>query len=349
LDARTVAEAATGRLTVVELDRPPVDFLEGELEGRRFYEAFQDAGIENFGLGYLQARRDGRPVATAPYFTTRYYINTTLQGGWLKQVLRPFWLRLACIGHPLADYGVIDGEISEEVLAAFNRRLVRKAPLIAYKDFPRTLPLRNFAVEPGLPVAALEITGDYWSGLKQHVRSDFRRRLRKAQALRIEVREGYPAELGERIYELYMNVHRHGEFSFETLNRRYFELVGPISRYVLYWEGETLIGFCLLMCSGKRMHYKYLGMDYERGRRHGLYFIMSLSHIEMCLREGYTIYQTGCTSYPFKQRIGSTLHPVWLYFRHRNPVLNWCAARLMAMLSVKPEEIARFDARPSAQ
>ncbi len=333
-------------LTVVDLAAPPPDFLAGELEGRAFYLAFQEACVDNFELGYLQAWRDGRPVATAPYFTTRYKINTTLKGGWLKRILEPLWLRLACIGHPLADFGMIDGELSAEVLEAFNAELVRKAPIIAYKDFPAALPLKDFCVEPGLPVAALEIKGDYWSGLKQHVRSDFRRRLRKAKALRIEVRDGYPAELGERIYELYMNVHRHGEFSFETLNRRYFERVGPISRYVLYWEGDTLIGFCLLMCMGKRMHYKYLGMDYERGRRHGLYFIMSLSHIEMCLREGYTIYQTGCTSYPFKQRLGSTLHPVWLYFRHRNALLNWIAGRLMAKLSVKPDEIARIDGAP---
>ncbi|HYQ99132.1 MAG TPA: hypothetical protein VET86_03750, partial [Casimicrobiaceae bacterium] len=51
--------------------------------------------------------------------------------------------------------------------------------------------------------------------------------------------------------------------------------------------------------------------------------------------------------YPFKQRLGSTLHPVWLYFRHRNPVLNWIVGRLMAWLSVKPEEIARVD--PAAE
>jgi len=331
-------------LTVVELTAPPIGFLEHELEDRAFYQAFQDARVENFEVGYLQAFRGERPVAAAPFFTTRYRINTTLKDGWLKKLLQPFWLHLACIGHPIADYGMIDGEVSAEVLAAFNERLSTKAPVIAYKDFPAALPLEDFAVEAGLPVASLEIKGDYWSGLKQHVRSDFRRRLRKAKALRIEERDGYPAELGDRLYELYLNVHRRGEFSFETLNRRFFEEVGPFSKYVLYWEGELLIGFCLLMCKGNRMHYKYLGMDYERGHPHGLYFIMSLSHIEICLRDGYTIYQTGCTSYPFKQRIGSTLHPVWLYYRHRNPVLNWVICKLMAWLSVKPEELARIDA-----
>jgi len=334
------APAMTSSLTVRELSDPPPGFLQDELEGYAFYKAFQDAGIDNFELGYLQACRGGTVVATAPYFTTRYRINTTLQGGLLKRLLQPLWMRLACVGHPLADYGMIDGEISPEVLAAFTKVLETKAAVIAYKDFPAGLPLEGFAVEPGLPVAALEIKGDYWSGLKQHTRSDFRRRLRKAQALRIEERDGYPTELGDRLYELYLNVHRRGEFSFETLNQKYFELVGPFSKYMLYWEGETLIGFCLLMCKGKRMHYKYLGMDYERGRPHGLYFIMSLSHIEICLRDGYTIYQTGCTSYAFKQRLGSTLHPLFLYFRHRNRLVNRVICALMAKLSVKPEQLA---------
>jgi len=345
VDSPTIvrATATTSRLTVRDLRDPPLGFLRDELEGYDFYKAFQDARIDNFDVGYLQACRNGVVVATAPYFTTRYRINTTLEGGMLKRLLQPLWMRLACIGHPLADYGTIDGEISAEVLAVFTKALETKAAVIAYKDFPAEMPLEGFAVEPGLPVAALEIKGDYWSGLKQHVRSDFRRRLRKAKALRIEEREGFPTELGDHLYELYLNVHRRGEYSFETLNRKYFELVGPFSKYVLYWEGETLIGFCLLMCKGERMHYKYLGMDYERGHPHGLYFIMSLSHIEICLRDGYKLYQTGCTSYAFKQRLGSTLHPTYLHFRHRNRFVNRVICLLMAKLSVKPEQLADMD------
>ncbi|MGC1817490.1 MAG: GNAT family N-acetyltransferase [Casimicrobiaceae bacterium] len=332
-----------GGIVIEELADPPPDFLAGEVEGYAFYKAFQDAAIDNFEVAYLRAYRNGIAVATAPIFTTRYRINTTMKGGWLKRLLHPFWLRIACVGHPLADYGVIDGEVSTEVLEAFNRRLATKAPIVSYKDFPAALPLDGFAVEPGLPVAALAIEGDYWSGLRRSVRASLRRRLRKGQALRVEVRDGYPAELGGRIYELYLNVHRHGEFSFELLNQRYFELVGPFSKYALYWEGDTLIGFCLLMCKGERMHAKYLGMDYERGRPYGLYFFMVLSLVELCLRDGYTLCQTGCTTYAFKQRLGSTLHPVFLYYRHRNAAVNWGVRALMARLSVKPHELACVD------
>ena len=68
-------------------------------------------------------------------------------------------------------------------------------------------------------------------------------------------------------------------------------------------------------------------------------------HIEerVCLRDGYTIDQTGCTTYEFKQRLGSALHTVFLFFRHRNPMLNWALRKLMAIFSVKPEQLARME------
>src|ERR1035437_6377263 len=67
---------------------------------------------------------------------------------------------------------------------------------------------------------------------------------------------------------------------------------------------------------------KYLGMDYAKSRRYGLYFAMLLNHIEICIRDGYTLYQTGQSSYAFKQKIGSELAPTYIYFRHRQPLLN---------------------------
>jgi len=318
---------------VEELAEAPPGFLEDDLEGEALYRAFAEAGVENFEVGYLRVWRDGAPVATAPYFRTRYAINTTLPRGWLRRLLSPFWIGMAAVGSPVADYGRIDGETSSEVLEALNAALAKKAPIIAYKDFPPGMPLRGFSSEPGLPVAVLEIKGDFYSGLKQHVRSDFRRRMRKAAALRIEEHDGYPAFVGARLYALYLEVLEHSEFSLERLTPAFFEKLGPISKYVLYWEGAELIGFSLLLCGRGRMHYKYLGMDYARGRPHGLYFIMCLSHIELCLRDGITTYQTGATSYPFKQRLGSTLEPVKLYFKHRNPVLNWLVQGYMALAS----------------
>ncbi len=320
-------------LTVEHQLALPVDFLSGEAEGYDYYKAFQDAGIENFDLGYFVVKRDGQQVAVAPYFVTRYCINTTLAEGWLKRALGWLQFRIACVGHPSADFGRIDGETSETVLRAINAELFKLASVVAYKDFGEGLPLQGFSVEPNLPVALLNIKGDFYSGLKGSVRREFRQRMKRARALRIEECADFPRAHAARIYHLYLQTLARAEMRFERLTPQFFELIAPIGKYVLYWEGETLIGFALLICKGQFMLGKYLGMDYAAAPKYGLYFVMMLNHIEICLRDGYKVYQTGPSSYDFKLRLGSVLLPTYIYFKHRNPVMNRVLAMLMRVVA----------------
>jgi hypothetical protein len=320
-------------LTVEHHPSPPEDFLAGEVEDCAFYKVFQDSGIENFDVGYLVVMRDHKRVAVVPYFVTRYYVNTTLENGWLKHLLGWLRIKIACVGHPCADFGMIDGEISEEVLQAVNVELFGLAPIVAYKDFGDALPLRGFAREPNLPVAVLEIEGDYFSTLPRSRRRDFLRALRKARAIRVEECDTYPKRHSKRIYELYLETYHHAAITFEKLTPQFFENVAPIAKYVLYWENETLIGFSLLICKDRVMLAKYMGMDYSRSRKYGLYYAMVLNHIEICVRDGYTRFQTGPSSYGFKERVGSVLIPTYIYFRHRNPVMNWMLSMVMRAVS----------------
>lgn len=320
-------------LTVEHRSSPPENFLSNEVESYAYYTAFQESGIENFELGYFVVKRNHETVAVAPYFVTNYKANTTLEKGWVKDLLGWLSFRIACVGHPNTDFGAIDGEISQPVLDAINAELFKRAPIVAYKDFGEDLPLKGFSRESNLPIARLEIKGDFYSGLSGSVRREFRQRLRHARPLRIEECDSYPREHAGRIYELYLETFNRAEMAFEKLTPQFFEKIAPISKYVLYWEGDTLIGFALLICKGNFMLGKYLGMDYARSRRYGLYFVMMLNHIEICVRDGYTIYQTGPSSYDFKKRLGSTLIPVYIYFRHRHPVMNGLLAILMRMVS----------------
>lgn len=320
-------------LTVEHHASPPAGFLAGEAEGYDYYLAFQNAGIEDFEFGYLVVSRDGARVAVAPYFVTSYRINTTLPAGWLKRALGWLQFRIACVGHPSADFGMIDGETSAEVLAAINADLYKRAAIVAYKDFDASLVLDGFSIETNLPVARLEIKDDFFSALKGSVRREFRQRLRRARGLRIEECAGFPAAHAARIYELYLQTLARADMVFETLTPRFFELAAPLGKYVLYWEGERLIGFALLICKGRVMLGKYLGMDYAAARRYGLYFVMMLNHIEICIRDGYTSYQTGSSSYDFKERLGSILIPTYIYFRHRNKFANRALALLMRIVA----------------
>lgn len=326
-------------MSVQELSLPPDDFLSDEPEGAAFCRAFQASGIAGFDCRYLAIFRDGRRVAVAPYFLHEFCANTMLPDGALKKSLSWLKFRIVCVGHPSADIGRIDGEVSEDVLSLVNATLQSKAPLVAYKGFGADLPLRGFVRVRGLPVPVLSVAEHYYSRLSARRRNDFRRKLKKAVLLRFEESTELPEHLAAQVFRLYLNTHEHSSVKFERLTPEYFRNTAGISRFILCFEGDTLIGFIQLIGKRQKMISKYVGLDYERNRRYGLYFLLTLKAIELCEREGYHQIELGVTSYRFKQLLGSQLVETSIYYRHSNPLVNWMLGKLGFMLEPSPDEL----------
>ena len=99
----------------------PPGFLSQEVLGEAFYAATTEREIPGFEFGYFVATRAGETVATVPYFLTDFKINTMLEDGWLKRLLGNAGFRMACVGHPCAAYGNIDGLVSEELMTQVFR------------------------------------------------------------------------------------------------------------------------------------------------------------------------------------------------------------------------------------
>ena len=330
---------AAGSLSVEELALPPDNFLPDEPEGAAFCKAFQASGIAEFDCRYLAVFRGKQRVAIVPYFLHEFCLNTMLPDGMLKKYLSRVKFRIACVGHPSADFGMIDGEASEDVLSLVNATLRKKTPLIAYKGFAAGLPLPGFVRLNGLPVAVLTIAGDYYSGLSVRRLDDFKRKLKKAEPLRFEECDALPELLLVQAFRLYLNTYEQSPIKFERLTLDYFRKTAGISKFILCFEGETLIGFAQLVGKQRKMVGKYMGMDYECNRRYGLYFLLSLKAIEACAHEGYTRLELGVTSYHFKQLLGSQLVETSIYFRHNNPLANWLLGKLKFLLEPSAEEL----------
>lgn len=309
-------------LTIESLPDVPDDFFPDHPEGLRFYRLFGRANVDGFKLGCLVVRRDDRVISTVPYFVMRFALNTMLPEGMMKRLLAGVSLRIACVGHPSADIGRIAGEASAEVLACVNRELAKHAPLVCYKGFGPDLPLPRFARVSGLPVPALAVSPRYWSTLGTRKRSDLKRKLKFSTRLRFEEYDGLPGQYVDRVIELYLNTYRRAAVTFERLNRAYFVETAPISKYLLFFEGNLLIGFAQTLCGNGKMIHKYVGMDYERNRRYRLYFALYLRAIDICIRDGLTLLDSGVTAYDFKCYLGSEMHDTWLYYQHQSPLLN---------------------------
>lgn len=333
----------------------------GDPECWAYYLAVEEAGLDAFSWAYLVAWSGDRVVAAVPAFITDYRLDTTIQGAArsaLKPVLavlrRALTLRLLSLGSPLADKchlgfsGALPiarrYEVAGRLLEGLNAfASAQRIGLLAAKDVAESDLLEGvgeafeaagFARQPGLPNAVLalpESEAAYLASLPAAVRRDVRRKLKRPALVRVEERRGPAAlELVPQVVALYeAQRERSGaDFEqFEQLTPAYFrgvlEHVGEAAVLFIYRVGEQPVAFNLCYHTGRIFIDKFIGFSLPAARAHNLYVLSWMNNLRYCIARNIPVLQTGQTGYAMKTRMGSELRPNWIYFRHRNRLLNF--------------------------
>ena len=340
----------------------------GELEDWSYYHAVERAGLADFSWLYLGVRVDGALCAAVPAFLIDYRLDTTLTGP-LRRVtdaLTRVFPRLLCqrmlsLGSPVAEICHLGfapqsdavqqrawlGAILEKVEEYTKQHRVR---MIAVKDaaanqdalWAAALRGHRLRRQPGLPTAFLDIRfagiDAYLDSLGAGTRKDMRRKLKAAARLRVEWRgdiEGIEAD----VMRLYEATYERAVLDFEKLTPDYFRGVlrelGARASCVTYWLDARMVAFNLVLHDGQRLLDKFLGMDYALARDYNLYFVSWFENVRYCIAQGVPLYQSGQGLHREKLRLGSRLSANWLWYRHRNRVLDAIFAAV--------EKLARLD------
>jgi predicted N-acyltransferase len=339
-----------------------------ELEDWTYYRATEQAGLADFRWLYFGVRVDGELRAAVPAFAVDYRLDTTLSGGFkrfadaIKRVFpRLLSQRMLSLGSPVAErchLGFAANATPEEqralleaILAEAERyAAAQRVQMIAVKDASaaqdalwsdaaRTHRLRR---QPGLPTAWLDVhfadLDTYLGTLSPGTRKDMRRKLKKSAALDIEWRRDID-DIRDDVMRLYQATYDQAEFDFEKLTSDYFAGVlraaGEHASCVTYRLDGRLVAFNLVLHDAHRLLDKFWGMDYAVGREYNLYFVSWFENVRWCIAHGVPLYQSGQGLHREKLRLGSRLGANWLWYRHRNRVLDAVFARV--------EKIARLD------
>ena len=308
-------------------------------EGVHFQRAFARAGIADFDTGCIIVTEDGQRVAVAPAFTMRFSLATMLPPGWLKRVLGGVSFRVACVGHPSADLGHIDGDTHPEVLATITATLERLAPLVAYKGFGPDLTLPRFVRVRGLPVPVLSLQTDPFAAMNSKHRNQIKRKRRQSEHLRWQTVSALPPELVAPVYALYLQTYERAQVQFEKLTPGYFAQTAHLSEYLLAFDGDKLVGFAQLMAGQGRMLFKYVGMDYACAKPWGLYFGLLIRMVEHARDSGHQALDFGVTAYDFKRKLGAQMQETFVYYRHTHRVLNYVLRLAAPLLEPGAEEL----------
>lgn len=349
-------------------------------EGWAYYRACETGAPAAIGMGAAVVSDAAGLLAAVPLFRMAYHLDTPLQGRLRDLVARlrlPLALRVLAAGSPYAERchvalrpGLDDAGCAaalgalESLLQSTAR--AERCTLLAWKDVaPKEAALlRPLLVERGhaevgsLPLAVLDLDGcagpdDYLARLSRSTRKDIRRKLRSRARFRIEHRTDI-ADVADRVARLYESTRGASEVRYgdlEELPRDYFAAVsaacGPRALHVLYWIGEELAGFNLLLLEPDRVTDKFLGMAYPLGPENDLYAVSWMENVQLALSTGRRYIQSGQTAYGEKLRLGSGLVPSALFVRARRaplrPLLR-AAAPLLAFDRWDPELRRRREA-----
>jgi hypothetical protein len=326
-----------------------------ELEGWSYCRATEHAQLAGFEWLYFGVRVDSELRAVVPAFMTDYRLDTTLDGRLRRVVgalaraapglLRP---RMLALGSPVSETchaGYAPNSTQSERLRMLAMILdgceteaaKRGAQLLAVKDAGDTqsalwewaLTARGMRRQPGLATATLALpyaTLDaYLATLSRATRRDLRRKQRARAALRIEWRHDLEG-IRDDVMRLYRNTLERAAMQLEELTPDYFDRVlaelGERASCVCYWLGESLVAFNLVLHDGDRLIDKYIGMDYSHARSLNLYYVSWMENVRYAIARGIPVYQSGQGLPQEKLRLGSTLSPNWLWYQHRNRLID---------------------------
>lgn len=345
--------------------------LPDDPESWEFYRLAEQVPPPGFKLGAIAVFDAGEMVAAAPLFRVDYRIDTPFQGvarrigDWLyARVPRLVSFPVIGIGSPVSDalaLGFAPGLSADAREAAFDCMLegireaarVHRSVLVAVKSIGAeaealggVLARHGFNRVTTVPVAVIDLDHrgleDYLSALPKKDRAYLRRKSKSGEALRIEVRTslaGLEAE-AQALFESTLAESKVDYGAFEQVHPDYF---GTLSRgladargeakplVMLFWQGETLIGFELSLVGSRRVLTKHIGMRYPEAREHNLYFVSGLKLIEETIARGRRELELGATTYRTKLLFGARLERRWLCFRFRGGLANWMLRPLVPL------------------
>ena len=340
----------------------------GELEDWNYYRAVEHSALDGFSWLYFAVRDEGGLRAAVPAFVVDYPLGTTITGP-LKRVADaltsalPSLLcpRMLSLGSPVTEICHLgfaagcDAAQQAELLGALLDKVEEYTKqhhiqMIAIKDasaaqdalWSAAARAHGLRRQPGLPTAVLDVRfagiDGYLASLGAGTRKDMRRKLKAAAQLRVEWRRDI-AGIEADVMRLYVATYERAELAFEKLTLAYFRDVlrecGERASCVTYWLGDGLAAFNLVLHDGERLVDKFLGMDYALARDYNLYFVTWFENVRYCIARGLPLYQSGQGLHREKLRLGSRLSVNWLWYRHRNRVLDATFATL--------EKLARLD------
>lgn len=234
------------------------------------------------------------------------------------------FLKLKVIGYPcsLSCCGYLTND--EEMMFDYIKKIKGAKLVLNAGTVSGCQSVKQMTVGETLPTCILDRHLESIEEYMSHLRSPYRRRIRKAAAACKDLTVKTVNDGSADIYRLYLNTFEKSNYKLEKLEKGFFEKVDAVR--LVFFQKTDPVGFVLLKQDGEKLIFMLCGMDYDYNTA-DLYYYMLYHIICFAISHGCGAIDFGQTSEDTKLRFGARLEKKYFYAHHSNKLLN-AAARL---------------------
>lgn len=191
---------------------------------------------------------------------------------------------------------------------------------------------RGYMELHNLPTAELKIRWKTFNEYLDSMRSNYRHKITKRmdtavkENISFQVVKNFSDNAAE-LKRLYDNVYDQAkEIKRERLLESFFQnlnkYLGEKAVIISAVKDQKLIGYMLLLFSGKTLISKFPGLDYSHSKEYYTYFNLFYKSIELAVETGMDTLDMSITTLAPKKDMGASIIPLRMYMKHYNPFFN---------------------------
>lgn len=234
------------------------------------------------------------------------------------------FLKLKVIGYPcsLSCCGFLTND--EELLFDSIKKIKGAKLVLNVRDISGCQYINQMTIGETLPTCILDRHLESVEEYMGHLRSSYRRRIKKAAAACKDLTVKTINDGSADIYRLYLNTYQKSDYKLEKLEKGFFDRIDAVR--LVFFQESVPVGFVLLKQDREKLIFMLCGMDYDYNTA-DLYYYMLYHIVCFAISHGCAAIDFGQTSEETKMRFGARLEKKYFYAHHSNRILN-TAARL---------------------
>lgn len=242
------------------------------------------------------------------------------------------FLKLKVIGYPcsLSCCGFLTND--EEMMFDYIKKIKGAKLVLNVGNISDCLSIRQMTIGETLPTCILDRHLDSIEEYMAHLRSPYRRRIRKASAACKDLTIKTVNDGSVDIYRLYLNTYEKSNYKLEKLEKGFFDRVDAVR--LVFFQGTDPVGFVLLKQDREKLIFMLCGMDYDYNTA-DLYYYMLYHIVCYAISHRCGAIDFGQTSEDTKLRFGARLEKKYFYAHHSNRILNTVARLGKGLLEYK--------------